>query len=298
VDEVWELLRDNDSVAGRCATTALVVMGAAVFATLAGRLLARRFEGSFGRYYTRKIVHYATALATVVILAIVWRPFAGRVGVVLGLATAGIAFAMQEVIGALAGWFNIVSGRIFGIGDRVQMGGVRGDVIDISPLRTKIMEMGSPNEGVSWVRGRQYTGRIVTVSNKATFSDPVYNYSAVFEFIWEEIVVPIAYDDDWQTAETIVRDEALAASHSDEARRALKQMVQRFPVPRAEVEPRTFIRATDNWIEVAARFPVPVRTARSVKDGATRRILARLAERGIRVASETLDVRLADDPGV
>ena len=68
------------------------------------------------------------------------------------------------------------------------MGGVRGDVIDITPLRTKIMEIGSPSEGESWVHGRQYTGRIVAVSNKATFSEPVFNYSAAFEYIREEHV--------------------------------------------------------------------------------------------------------------
>jgi small-conductance mechanosensitive channel len=67
------------------------------------------------------------------------------------------------------------------------MGGVRGDVIDITPLRTKIMEMGSATEEQTWVRGRQYTGRIVTVSNKATFTEPVFNYSTVFDYIWEEL---------------------------------------------------------------------------------------------------------------
>ena len=71
----------------------------------------------------------------------VWRPFAGRIAVILGFATAGLAFAMQEVIGALAGWISILTGRHFRVGDRIQMGGVRGDVLDLSPLRTKILEV-------------------------------------------------------------------------------------------------------------------------------------------------------------
>lgn len=102
---------------------------------------------------------------------------------------------MQGAIGALAGWVN-VSGRIFRVGDRIQMGGVQGDVIDLTPLRIKILEIGSAAEDASWVKGRQYTGRIVAVSDKATFTEPVYNYSSVFEFIWEELTVPIAYRSD------------------------------------------------------------------------------------------------------
>jgi hypothetical protein len=119
-----------------------------------------------------KMARYAVAFVAVVILCVVWHAFAGRIGVVLGIAVAGLAFAMQEVIGAVAGWFNIVSGRVFRVGDRIQMGGVRGDVIDITPLRTKVMEIGGSVEDASWVRGRQFTGRIVAISNKMTFTEP------------------------------------------------------------------------------------------------------------------------------
>ncbi len=67
------------------------------------------------------------------------------------------------------------------------------------------------------------------------------------------------------------------------------------PVPRAELEPRVFTRATDNWMELSARFVVPVRTARIVKDEMTRRIRNRLAEAGITISSETLEVTVHDE---
>ncbi len=67
-------------------------------------------------------------------------------------------------------------------------------------------------------------------------------------------------------------------------------MRQRYPVGRAEVEPRVFVRATDNWVELSARFVVPVRAARSVKDQMTRRVLDRFAEHRISVASATQDL--------
>jgi small-conductance mechanosensitive channel len=291
-----DLLLDNRTVPGKLVSTAAVLVLAVLLAVAVGRLAAWRVEDAYSRYYTRKAAHYLVGLVAIVVVALIWRAFAGRIGVVLGLAAAGVAFAMQEVIGALAGWVNVVSGRIFRVGDRIQMGGVQGDVIDLTPLRTKIMEIGSASEDGSWVKGRQYTGRIVAVSNKATFTEPVYNYSSVFEFIWEELAVPVAYRSDWRAAERILDEEAMRASGAEGAQEAMRAMARRYPVPRAELEPRVFARATDNWMELSARFVVPVRTARSVKDAMTRRVWERLNAEGIEIASETAEVTVRD-PG-
>lgn len=292
MDRVLELLADNSSVTGRLVTSGLVLAVAVVLAAGLSRVLGRRSTDPYQRYYARKGSRYAVAIAALVVLAIVWQAFAGRVGVVLGLATAGLAFAMQEVVGAVAGWFNIVSGRIFRVGDRIQMGGVRGDVIDITPLRTKVMEIGSSTDDSTWVRGRQYTGRIVALSNKVTFTEPVFNYSSVFDFIWEELTIPVSYESNWKAAEAILQEEAARASASEGAEQAMDAMVNRYPVGRAEVEPRVFVRATDNYMELSARFVIPVRTARSVKDEMTRRVTDRLASAGIEVASTTQDVTI------
>lgn len=290
MSDVLDLLRDNESVGGRLVTSAAVVLVAIGIAAVLGRVLAGRAEDAYGRYYSRKVARYIVFVVLMVVLAVLWQAFAGRLGVVLGLATAGVAFAMQEVIGALAGWFNIVVGRIFRVGDRIQMGGVRGDVIDVTPLRTKVLEIGSPSDDDSWVKGRQYTGRIVAISNKATFTEPVYNYSAVFDFIWEELTLPVAHSGAWSEAEAILTEEVRRASASEGAKAAIEQMTRSYPVPRTEVEPRVFARATDDYLELAARFVVPVRTARSVKDELTRRVLERFADAGIEVASTTSDV--------
>lgn len=294
--ERWtDLLLDNQSVAGRLVTSLVILLGAWILGWLASRMLTRHIDEQYARYHLRKAVNYAFVVFALVALAILWKPFAGRITVVFGLFAAGLAFAMQEVVGAIAGWFNILTGRIFRVGDRIEMGGVRGDVIDITPLRTKILEMGSATDETTWVGGRQHTGRIVAISNKTTFTAPVYNYSSMFEFIWEELRLPIPHHADWQTAETILLEEVRSTSASQGATAALEEMSRRYPIPRAELEPRVFIRGTDNWMELAARFVVPVRSARIEKDDLTRRVHARLKDQGIEIASETLDVHVRDD---
>lgn len=297
-ERVWDLLVDNQTTTGRLATSVAVLVIAALLASVVGRLLARRTDDPYAKYYARKVARYVMAVIALVVLAVLWRAFAGRVGVVLGLATAGLAFAMQEVVGAIAGWFNILSGGIFRVGDRIEMGGVRGDVIDITPLRTKVMEIGSVNNDATPVQGRQYTGRIVAISNKSTFTEPVFNYSAAFEFIWEELTLPVGHDSDWVAAERILTEEAERVSSSAGAQDAIRHMARRYPVPRAEVEPRVYARATDNYLELSARFVVPIRTARTVKDDLIRTVMHRFAEADITIASTTQDVTLrhADGP--
>lgn len=286
LEAVW----DSSSVSGRFVTSAVLVVLAVLIAVLAGRVATMRVEDTSNRYYLRKAVHYLTVVALLITLAVLWRPFAGRIGVVLGLAAAGLALAMQEVIGAFAGWISILTGRQFRVGDRIQMCGVRGDVLDITPLRTRVLESGSSSDPDSWIRGRQYTGRVVSLSNRFVFTAPVYNSSTVLDHLWEELTLPIPYEADWHLAERILCEEARDISSTAEARRAIEQMRRRYPVAEAEVDARVFVRATPNWVELSARFVVPVRAARQVKDQVTRRVLDRLAENGIRVASVTQDI--------
>jgi small-conductance mechanosensitive channel len=184
------------------------------------------------------------------------------------------------------------------VGDRIEIGGVGGDIVDITPLRTKLLEMGQdPAVGAggdgspsSWVHGRQYTGRVVTVSNKATFTEPVFNYSAMLEFLWEEVTVSVAFDADIEAAQRILVEEAREASATSDAGKAIRDIRRRYPVPMTEVEPRVFWRATDNYLQLSARFVVPVRTARTAKSELTKRVLRRFSAAGIQVASTTMDL--------
>ena len=86
---------------------------------------------------------------------------------------------------AIAGYLVIVRGNTFSVGERITMGGVRGDVVSLGFIQTRILEMGQPPSvqtanPAMWVRARQYTGRIVTVTNDKVFDTPIYNYTRDF----------------------------------------------------------------------------------------------------------------------
>jgi small-conductance mechanosensitive channel len=270
-----------EAVIPRILTSLAVIVAGIVMALLIERAVSSKIEGDYERFYVRKFIRYGATAVVFIILLIVWQPFGSGVATALGLAAAGVTFAMQEVIGAFAGWFNITLGRIFKVGDRIEMAGVSGDVIDITPLRTKLMEIGSATDESSWVKGRQHTGRMVAISNKATFTDPVFNFSSFFDFIWEEIRVLIPYHEDRDVASAILAEEAEELSDVDEALTQMNELRKRFPVPSTELVPRVFASLGDAGVVLAARFIVPTRTARSVKDQLARRIEERLSAAGI-----------------
>jgi small-conductance mechanosensitive channel len=280
-------------VSGRIIATAVVVVLAALLAVAGGSLAQRRGHDEFASYTYRHLARYGAVLAGIVALLVVWRSVIGHLAIFGGLLAAGLAFAMQEVIASVAGWFNIVSGGIYRVGDRVEIAGVKGDVIDITLLRTKLLEMGSslPDEP-SWVGGRQSTGRIVSISNKATFDEPTYNYSSFFEFVWEELRIPVPYRSDWKRAEQIMLEEAQRVSATEGAREAMAEMTRRFPMPAHELDPRVYVTLTDNWVELAARFVIPVRRSRGIHDQLSRAIRERFDAAGIEIASSTMDLTL------
>ena len=297
MERVLDLLIDTDSAAGLAVTTLAIAFAGFALRLILVPLARRRYaDDRYRRYWAGKVVSYAIAAVAVILLVALWAPLGGRISVILGFATAGVAFAMQEVIGALFGWVNILAGRIYTVGDRIEVGGVRGDVMDISPLRTKVVEIGSEQtgdgNGSTWVTARQPTGRVVTVSNRKTFTEPVFNYSAHLEWIWEELAFAVPQDADWETAETILLEEIRA--HAPELRArgeaALAKLGERYLLSSAEVEPRSYVRLTDGDIEIVGRFVTAVRTARAAKDAVTRAVLGRLTESGIPVAYQTYSV--------
>ncbi|MBV8520350.1 MAG: mechanosensitive ion channel family protein [Acidobacteria bacterium] len=231
-------------------------------------------------------------------LATLWITGTARMGTIAAVLTAGLTVALQRVITSIAGYFSILRGSTFTVGDRITMGGVRGDVVALSYLRTTIMEMGQPpavksDEPAMWIEGRQYTGRIVTITNDKDFDTPVYNYTREFPYIWEEIRIPIKFDADWRRVERTLLE--LAGKHTDpivaEARAALPRLLARFTLfepPR--IEPATFVRITDNWIELTVRFIARDRGVRELKSAMSRDILGALAEANIDVASTTFAV--------
>jgi small-conductance mechanosensitive channel len=227
----------------------------------------------------------------------IWFDNPARLATGLGLVGAGLAFALQQVITSFAGYFVILRGKTFNVGDRITMGGVRGDVIALNFIQTVIMEMGQPpsvqgSDAEMWVQSRQYTGRIVTVTNSKIFDEPVYNYTRDFPFVWEEMHIPISYSADMALAEKILLDAANGETVKIEelAEPTVKILEEKYSIKSADIVPRVFVRLTDNWVELTVRFLCRDHDIRGLKDRMSRKIKSSLNAAEIGIASSTYDI--------
>lgn len=248
-------------------------------------------------FWTRQAVNIGTTLLLVFGLLSIWFDDPTRLATALGLITAGLAFALQKVVTAIAGYVVILRGNNFTVGERITMGGVRGDVIGLSFIQTTIMEMGQPPavqgaDPAIWVRSRQYTGRIVTVTNDKIFDEAVYNYTRDFPYLWEEISIPISYTADRDRAEAILLRAAKrhADVYSEQGQQAMNAMTRRYFVQPVSVEPKVYYRLTDNWLELTVRFLAEDRGVRDIKDMMSREILREFDAAGIGLASATFEI--------
>jgi small-conductance mechanosensitive channel len=248
-------------------------------------------------FWTRQGISLITFIVAILGFVSIWFDNPTRLATGVGLIGAGLAFALQKVITSFAGYFVILRGKTFNVGDRITMGGVRGDVISLNFIQTVIMEMGEPpsvqaDDPGMWVESRQYSGRIVTVSNSKIFEEPVYNYTRDFPYIWEEMHLPLSYKDDRHVAEQILLE--AAGKHTvkitEMAEPALAILRERFFIEPAGIQPRVYYRLTDNWLELAVRFLCREHDVRSLKDAMSREILENLDKHKIGIASATYDI--------
>jgi small-conductance mechanosensitive channel len=248
-------------------------------------------------FWTRQATALITGIVGLLAIVSIWFEDPSKLTTAAGLIGAGLAFALQKVVTAFAGYLVILRGKTFTVGDRITMGGVRGDVISLGFLQTRIMEMGEPPSAQGdgdkiWVRARQFTGRIVSVTNDKVFDEPIYNFTREFPFMWEEIKVPITYQTDRRMAETILLDCAreVTGEVMADAQPCRAEMEKKYFIDFGELDPRVFLQITDNWLELNLRFIVPVHGVRYFKDELARAIMERFDNAGIGIASATYDV--------
>lgn len=225
------------------------------------RYLKKRISNTVIRYKAQKGIEII-GYALLIFLAITY--FSGAIKdftIIIGVFTAGLAFTLQELILSIAGSIYIFLVKVYEPGDRIEINGIKGDVIDVDSIYTTMMEIGQ------WVESDNYSGRIVKLSNAFVFKGPIYNYSQDFPFIWDQFNLPIRYGSDMDLAKSIVikiASEALS-EYTKASKSQWGDVVKKYYIEDAEVEPTLAIRLNDNWVEFNLRYIVDYKKRRLTK---------------------------------
>jgi small-conductance mechanosensitive channel len=278
----------NDPTTGKVVTIIIGLLIIWIIIKIVQHKLFPKIKDNDHRYKAKKLSSFIGYFLTVILLVIVYSDKLGGFTVALGVAGAGIAFALQEVITSFAGWLAIMFGGFYKTGDRVQLGGIKGDVMDIGVLRTTIMETGQ------WVDGDLYNGRIVLIANSFIFKEPVFNYSGDFPFLWDEIKIPIQYGSDYDlTKEILLRvGNEVAGDLTKNSKENWKSLQLKYRLEDAQTEPMISLTANDNWVEFTLRYVIDYKKRRATKTELFTKILkgVELTNGKIKFASATFEL--------
>src|SRR2546423_7177619 len=239
--------------------------------------LISRIDDIVSRYNLGRVLRLLVVLviAFIVVSVIFINWYTAIVSV--GLISLILGFALQTPISSFIGWVYILVRAPYRVGDRIQMGEARGDVIDVSYLDTTLWEIGGRHLSTD-----HPSGRIIKFPNTNVLNTPVYNYSwPLFPYIWNEIKFQVAYGSDLEfVASTMqkVAETEVGQSMMDKVK-IYRDLLARTPVDQLEVQERPSVtfRVSDNtWLEAIVRYLVHPKEAGRVKTRLTRNLLGAL----------------------
>ncbi len=273
---------------GRIATIIIGIAIIWIIIKAIQRNLFSKINDNDHRYKAKKFSGFVGYLLTIILVTVVFSDKLGGLTVAIGVAGAGIAFSLQEIIVSFAGWLAIIFGGFYKSGDRVQLGGITGDVMDIGVLRTTVMETGQ------WVDGDLYNGRIVLIANSFVFKEAVFNYSGQFPFLWDEIKIPVKFGSNYQMAKELLMQigKDIAGDLTIQSKEEWTNLQRKYRLEDAQTEPMVSIVANDNWVEFTLRYVVEYKKRRLTKTELFTEILTQIeATKGeVSFASATFEL--------
>ena len=239
-------------------TSLVVILFLWIVRTVVVRILWRRTEDAQVRYRWHKSTMYTAVIIGMVLVSRIWFPAIQSLATLLGLVTAGVAIALQDLIKSMAGWGFILWRKPFAVGDRIEVGKHRGDVIDIRIFKFTLMEIGN------WVDADQSTGRVLHLPNSLILSEVIANYSKGFELIWNEIPVLVTFESNWEKAKGILTEiaEKFGTRLTSDAEKRVKEASKRYMIFYTKLTPIVYTAVKDSGVMLTLRYLVEPRQRR------------------------------------
>lgn len=225
-------------------------------------------------YRVRKTTTYVTVTLSIFLVGRIWFTGFHSLATFLGLLSAGVALALKDIITGIAGWIFLMLRRPFEVGDRIQIGEFKGDVIDIRLFQFTLMEIGN------WVHADQSTGRIIHVPNGLLLQSGLANYSKGFHFIWHELEILITFESNWQEAKSILQQIAdKHAEHSNtHAQQKVREASKKFLIFYSKLTPIVYTSVKDSGVLLTLRYLTEPRKRRGTEQAIWEDILTEFSK--------------------
>jgi small-conductance mechanosensitive channel len=252
----------------------LAVLLAIVFAAAEvwRRAVLRYVQDTRRRYQFLLLRRIALWCLVIVIVGFAFASELGSVVTFAGLITAGLAVAMQSVLVSIVGYFFLIGKYGIRVGDRVQIGEVTGEVVDLGLVRLHLMELG--NRGLSGP-----TGRVVAFANSVVFqvSSGLFKQIHGVDFIWREIAVSLPAGVDYAAAKENLST-AVANVLKDDREEIARQSkeIQRATASNSggDAQPKVQLSFSAAAVEAHIRYPVHLQNAAEIDERVSQSVFA------------------------
>lgn len=260
---------------------------------LAGYLLLPVFYRNESLFLARRIQTYlVVVIATGVVAGFMFDDLK-TITATLGIVSAALVISLQDVCTSMFGWFVIMLGGKFRLGDRLEVEGSCGDVIDIELLRTTLIEINGA------LGMDQPTGRVIVIPNNFIFKTKVFNYNHGHPFIWGRIDVTMGFSGPMTETSDLLKQVLTEETKEEfEAAAAASAVFQRrYGVQDALYEPRIFSSIAGNDVAFTLYFVAHYKQFTTVRNRIQKRLISELEKRPhIQLAVQTVQVVTGTPP--
>lgn len=234
---------------------------------LALRLVQQYAKTPTARYRARKAISYIFAAFVLLTVGRIFFEGLDDIATIFGLVGAGLVLVFREPIANVGGWLFILAVRPFELGDRIEVDGVRGDVVDIRLFEFTMLEIGN------WVNADQSTGRIVHVPNMRVFDRSLSNYHKGFGFIWDEISVITTFESDWRHAKRVMTEIATCTTKDLSAQARENESRNSYLIHYENLTPIVYTSVCEYGVRLTLRFLTDPRQRRGTENALFEAIL-------------------------
>jgi len=252
----------DKTMALRLVMTALVLLLIWFSRALALRWIKHKPDTTPGRFFSwKKTTFYIAFGLTVLVIMQLWTESLQLFFTFLGLVAAALVITLKEPFMSLAGALFILWRKPFGVGDRIEIDGRKGDVIDISFFRFLMVEVGN------WVKGDQSTGGILHLPNLLVFTKPLVNYSQGMHYVWNELMLHLTLDSDWEKAKAVLQQIALQelSEIAAEAKLELAKASEEYLIVYKNLTPIVYVKVWEKSIDLTLRYLCAPRQRRATE---------------------------------
>jgi len=228
----------------------LIVVALTVIQRLLLNNIVQRVQDLERRYQWQKTLGYTFTILGVLTICLVWIEGLGSAATYLGLVSAGLAIALKDPITNAVAWGFLLWRKPFEVGDRIEIGPYAGDVVDQRIFQFSMMEIGN------WVDADQSTGRILHIPNGMIFSQGVANFTHGPNYVWNEILVLITFESDWEKAKELLQkisDDHDIIQNTD-AEKEFEAATHKFLLKYDKLSPIVFTSVLDSGVLLTMRY--------------------------------------------